>query len=80
MSESQDPDAPRLRPELTDSFAGAMKGSTGTAMTVLRPSGKATIDGRLVDVVSDGGFIPEGSEIEVVQVLGNRIVVREARG
>ena len=77
MNESLNPDEPRLRPELTDSLVGSLQGAHGTAMTVLRPSGKATIDGRVVDVVSDGGFIGEGDAIEVVRVTGNRIVVRQ---
>ena len=47
-------------------------------MTVLRPAGKAEIDGRLVDVVSDGPFVNEGARVEVVHVAGNRIVVRQA--
>ncbi|MBM80364.1 MAG: hypothetical protein CMJ78_07195 [Planctomycetaceae bacterium] len=49
----------------------------GTAATVLRPAGKATIGDRFVDVVSDGPFIKSGSTIEVVDVQGNKIVVRE---
>jgi membrane-bound serine protease (ClpP class) len=45
---------------------------------LLRPAGKAEIDGRVVDVVSDGGMIAAGSLIEVVHASQNRIVVREA--
>jgi len=49
----------------------------GVAETALRPTGKALIDGRRVDVVSDGEFIEQGSAIEVVEVAGPRIVVRK---
>jgi membrane-bound ClpP family serine protease len=31
----------------------------------------------LIDVVSDGPFIPQDRRIEVVEVSGNRVVVRE---
>ena len=69
--------APRLRPELVGGTA-ALLGQTGVALTLLRPSGKAEINGQLVDVMSDGSFIPEGSTIEVVECTGKRVVVRRA--
>lgn len=68
--------APRLRPELVAGTA-ALPGQSGVALTLLRPSGKAEINGQPLDVVSEGSFIPEGSTIEVVQCIGNRIVVRK---
>jgi membrane-bound serine protease (ClpP class) len=73
-----DPDEPLLRPELTGAalHGSELVGRMGTAMTVLRPAGKARIDGRYVDVVSDGPFLAEGTAIEVVRVSGNHIVVR----
>ena len=49
---------------------------TGTAYSTLRPSGKAHINGKLVDVVSSGEFIDPGTPVEVIEVAGNRIVVR----
>ncbi len=52
-------------------------GQTGIATSVLRPAGKAQIAGRFVDVVSEGPYIPQGSSIEVVEVTGNRVVVRQ---
>jgi membrane-bound serine protease (ClpP class) len=50
-------------------------GQTGTAITLLRPSGKANIDGELYDVVTQGDFVPKGSEIRVSEIKGTRIVV-----
>jgi len=47
------------------------------AETALRPTGKALIDSRRYDVVSDGDFIEQGTAIEVVEVAGTRIVVRK---
>jgi membrane-bound serine protease (ClpP class) len=52
-------------------------GKSGTAITPLRPSGAAMIQGIRVDVVSQGDFIAKDSEVEVVSVEGNRVVVRD---
>ncbi len=56
------------KPELLD--------GTGTALTQLRPSGVANINGQRVDVVTEGGLIERGAKIKVVVVEGARIVVR----
>ena len=72
---------PQLRPENVAEPGGngaLMVGVVGTASTMLRPAGKAQIDGRYVDVVTEGGYIPQGSAIEVVDVSGSHIVVRQA--
>ena len=66
---------PRLRPEFVDARAGLV-GQVGEAVSVLRPAGKAQINGELLDVISDGPFINPGSDVQVVSVAGNRIVVR----
>lgn len=54
-------------------------GKRGTASSPLRPAGTAEIDGEWVDVVTEGAFVTRGSEIEVLRVHGNRVVVRGAR-
>lgn len=51
-------------------------GKSGVAQTNLRPSGTAMIDGRRVDVVSEGGLIERGTPVKVVAVEGMRVVVR----
>ncbi len=51
-------------------------GQQGTAMTPLRPAGRAEIGERVVDVVSEGDFIGVGSAVEVIQVRGTHIVVQ----
>jgi len=48
----------------------------GTAFTQLRPSGTALIDGRRIDVVSEGALIEKGTPVKVVAVEGVRVVVR----
>lgn len=52
-------------------------GKVGRSLTKLRPSGVAVIDGKRFDVVSEGDFIEQDKEIEVIFVEGTRIVVRE---
>ena len=49
---------------------------TGTAFTALRPSGTAMINGKRIDVVTEGPFVERGSPIKVVEVEGARVVVR----
>ena len=52
-------------------------GKMGEVLTELRPSGTARIDGRPVDVISEGAFIQKGKRILVLSVNGSRVVVRE---
>jgi membrane-bound serine protease (ClpP class) len=43
-----------------------MKGKTGVAHTVLRPSGKVIIDGKMYDAYTRGEYIEKGETVEVV--------------
>lgn len=54
-----------------------LEGKRGEALTPLRPAGIALIENKRFDVVSEGGFIGKGKMIEVVEVSGNRIVVKQ---
>lgn len=51
-------------------------GSEGKAITDLRPSGTASINGKRYDVVSNGEYISKDTVIIVTAVNGNRIVVK----
>ena len=51
-------------------------GKRGVVSTELRPAGTALIDGRPVDVVSEGAFLPKGTAVRVIAVEGMRVVVR----
>lgn len=53
-----------------------LRNGTGTALTQLRPSGVANINGQRVDVVTEGGLIERGTAVKVVATEGSRIVVR----
>ncbi len=51
-------------------------GQRGRAVTPLRPAGTVDLGGRLYDVVAEGGYVATGTEVDVSQVVGRRIVVR----
>lgn len=51
-------------------------GTAGKTVTELRPAGAAELNGERVDVVSQGEFIEPGVDVEVIEVSGNRIVVK----
>ena len=51
----------------------------GVAITTLRPSGTANINGNKVDVVSGGEMISKNTKIKVTDVKGNRIVVKPVK-
>jgi membrane-bound serine protease (ClpP class) len=52
-------------------------GKRGEAVTPLRPSGKALIEGARIDVESEMGLISSGTAVEVVRVAGPRLFVRQ---
>lgn len=56
----------------------SLVGSRGETGSDLRPAGIAIVDGRRVDVVSEGGFIEKGTKIKVIAVDGPRVVVAPA--
>jgi membrane-bound serine protease (ClpP class) len=49
---------------------------TGSALSPLRPAGTALIDGKRVDVVTEGQMVEKGARVRVVAVEGMRVVVR----
>jgi membrane-bound serine protease (ClpP class) len=63
-----------FRPELPVSI-----GDSGTAISLLRPAGKAQFGEHYIDVVSDGTFVEKGTAVRVVKIEGNTIVVREMK-
>ena len=56
------------KPELLD--------QAGIAFTDLRPAGTALINGKRVDVVTEGGFVMKDTPVKVIEVEGMRVVVR----
>ena len=54
-------------------------GRHGTAVTALRPSGVAMVDGRRVDVMTEGDFIEKDTPVVITAVQGLRILVEAAK-
>ena len=64
-------------------FANALAispGMAGTSLTTLRPSGKARFADHVVDVVTEGEFIPPETSLTVIQTDGMRVVVKQRSG
>jgi membrane-bound serine protease (ClpP class) len=51
-------------------------GQRGRVVSILRPAGQARFDDLVVDVVSQGDFVQEGAHVEILEIHGNRVVVR----
>jgi membrane-bound serine protease (ClpP class) len=60
-----------------DSGKSELLGQEGVSLTPLRPSGMAKIEGHRIDVIADSAFIESGAPLVVVQVEGNRVIVRK---
>jgi membrane-bound ClpP family serine protease len=62
-------------PEETSARA-ALLGAIGVAETTLRPAGKARFGDDFLDVVAEGDYVNPGSRVQVIEIEGNRIVVK----
>lgn len=51
-------------------------GRTGTTLTPLNPGGLVSVNGERVHCFSEGIMIPPGTEVEVVEARGTRVLVR----
>lgn len=56
-------------------LANLKEGQEGTAVSSLRPMGKAEVAGTLYEVRTLGGFIDSGTKIKIVKISSNQIVV-----
>lgn len=64
------------QPEAVTPYAGLL-GAIGIAATPLRPAGKAQFGEDFLDVVAEGDYVNLGSRVQVIEIEGNRIVVKE---
>lgn len=64
--------------DITPDSATALTGSVGLAITTLRPTGIAEINGKRLDVMTTGTFVPKGRPVRVTNVEGLHILVEEA--
>ena len=42
----------------------------------LRPTGKARFGDAMVDVVAEAEFLDKGTKVEIIEMHGNRVVVK----
>ncbi|HNP96721.1 MAG TPA: NfeD family protein, partial [Cyclobacteriaceae bacterium] len=56
---------------------GDLIGKTGTAYTVLRPSGKIMIEDQIYDAFSRGEYIEKGDTVTVTEIEGSTLKVRK---
>jgi membrane-bound ClpP family serine protease len=66
------PDSPQRR------TLRQLVGKVGVAKTVMLPSGAVMVDGISIDAISEGMPIEAGQAVRVIEVHGNRVVVRPA--
>jgi hypothetical protein len=52
-------------------------GAIGTAATPLRPAGKVQFGDQFIDVLAEGNYVEAGTRVQVIEIEGNRIVVKE---
>lgn len=57
--------------------AQALIGAIGVAATTLRPAGKVRFGDDYLDVIAEGDYVNPGSRVQVIEIEGNRIVVKE---
>jgi membrane-bound serine protease (ClpP class) len=63
--------------ELIHPEMAALLGAIGVAATPLRPAGKVQFGDDFVDVVAEGSYVQPGTRVQVIEIEGNRIVVKE---
>jgi membrane-bound ClpP family serine protease len=64
-------------PEAVRPETAALLGALGVAATPLRPAGKVKFGDEYIDVVAEGSYVEPGARVQVVEIEGNRIVVKE---
>ena len=74
LSTSLAPD--RALAEASEQTRSRYLGRTGVAVTPLRPSGVALVDGERLEVATEGEFIATGSRVRVVAMDRRRFFVR----
>jgi membrane-bound serine protease (ClpP class) len=55
---------------------GVNVGDCGEVVSILRPTGKARFGDAIVDVVAEAEFLDKGAKVEIIEVHGNRVVVK----
>lgn len=51
-------------------------GAVGTAVTELRPAGRACFGDEYIDVTTESGFVEAGKRVQIIEIDGLRVVVK----
>jgi membrane-bound serine protease (ClpP class) len=51
-------------------------GDAGEVISTLRPTGKVKFGDAIVDVVAEAEFLDKGTKVEIIEIHGNRVVVK----
>jgi membrane-bound serine protease (ClpP class) len=54
-------------------------GDVGEAVSTLRPVGRARFGNAIVDCVAEAEFLDNGDKVEIIEIHGNRVVVKECK-
>lgn len=54
-------------------------GDVGEVLSPLRPTGQARFGDAVVDVVAEGVFLEKTQKVEIIEIHGNRVVVKETQ-
>ena len=52
-------------------------GDAGEVISILRPTGKAIFGDAIIDVVAEADFLDKGTKVEIIEIHGNRVVVKK---
>ncbi len=55
----------------------SLLGAIGVTATTLRPAGMVRFGDDFIDVVAEGSYVEPGARVQVIEIEGNRIVVKE---
>jgi len=52
-------------------------GDLGKVISIIRPTGKAKFGDAIVDVVAEAEFLDKGTKVEIIEIHGNRVIVKK---
>ncbi len=63
--------------DFDESILQDMQGKQGITITTVQPYGKMEVEGKQIDVCSEGGYIEKNKIVQIVQIRGKIVVVKE---
>jgi membrane-bound ClpP family serine protease len=70
------PDEEHEMSTLPPASSPALLGAVGTAVTELRPAGRACFGDEYIDVTAESGYVEPGKRVQIVEIDGLRVVVK----